>query len=104
MGLNTWAAFTGSDADAMVAGDVVNSAARLQQNAPVGEIVVGEETYRATRAAIAYEPTKPTAWTQPPSADAAAAKPSIAGLGLSATGAEMQEFLDALNPAGVLKW
>ncbi len=44
--------------EAMVAGDVVNSAARLQQNAPVGEIVVGEETYRATRAAIAYEPVE----------------------------------------------
>jgi class 3 adenylate cyclase len=41
--------------EAMVAGDVVNTAARLQQNAPVGEIVVGEETYRATRSAIGYE-------------------------------------------------
>jgi class 3 adenylate cyclase len=42
--------------EAMVAGDVVNTAARLQQNAPVGEIVVGKETYLATRAAIRYEP------------------------------------------------
>jgi class 3 adenylate cyclase len=42
--------------EAMVAGDVVNTASRLQQHAPVGEIVVGEETYRATRAAIEYEP------------------------------------------------
>jgi class 3 adenylate cyclase len=42
--------------EAMVAGDVVNTASRLQQSAPVGEIVVGEETYRATRAAIEYEP------------------------------------------------
>jgi class 3 adenylate cyclase len=42
--------------EAMVAGDVVNTASRLQQHAPVGEIVVGEETYRATRAAIDYEP------------------------------------------------
>jgi class 3 adenylate cyclase len=42
--------------EAMVAGDVVNTASRLQQNAPVGEIVVGEETYRATRGAINYEP------------------------------------------------
>ena len=39
----------------MVAGDVVNTASRLQQHAPVGEIVVGEETYRATRSAIEYE-------------------------------------------------
>jgi class 3 adenylate cyclase len=42
--------------EAMVAGDVVNTASRLQQHAPVGEVVVGEETYRATRAAIEYEP------------------------------------------------
>jgi class 3 adenylate cyclase len=42
--------------EAMIAGDVVNTASRLQQHAPVGEIVVGEETYRATRAAIEYEP------------------------------------------------
>src|SRR2546429_4171733 len=42
--------------EAMVAGDVVNTASRLQQHAPVGEIVVGDETYRATRAAIEYEP------------------------------------------------
>jgi len=41
--------------EAMVAGDVVNTASRLQQHAPVGEIVVGEETYRATRDAIDYE-------------------------------------------------
>src|SRR5207253_4689102 len=41
--------------EAMVAGDVVNTASRLQQQAPVGEIVVGEETYRATRSAIEYE-------------------------------------------------
>jgi class 3 adenylate cyclase len=42
--------------EAMVAGDVVNTASRLQQHAPVGEIVVGEETYHATRTAIGYEP------------------------------------------------
>jgi class 3 adenylate cyclase len=45
--------------EAMVAGDVVNTASRLQQHAPVGEIVVGEETYRATRSAIEYEPVEP---------------------------------------------
>jgi class 3 adenylate cyclase len=44
--------------EAMVAGDVVNTASRLQQHAPVGEIVVGEETYHATRSAIEYEPVE----------------------------------------------
>ncbi|HUR50846.1 MAG TPA: AAA family ATPase [Mycobacteriales bacterium] len=45
--------------EAMVAGDVVNTAARLQTAAPVNGVVVGEETYRATNAAIRYEPSEP---------------------------------------------
>jgi class 3 adenylate cyclase len=45
--------------EAMVAGDVVNTASRLQQHAPVGEIIVGDETYVATRGAISYEPVEP---------------------------------------------
>jgi class 3 adenylate cyclase/tetratricopeptide (TPR) repeat protein len=40
--------------EAMVAGDVVNTAARLQQTANVGSIVVGAETYRTTNTAICY--------------------------------------------------
>src|SRR3954463_13646818 len=48
-----------SHGEAMVAGDVVNTASRLQAHAPVGEIVVGAETYLATRAAIEYEPAEP---------------------------------------------
>jgi class 3 adenylate cyclase len=43
-----------SHGEAMVAGDVVNTAARLQAAAPVDGVLVGEETYRATRAAIEY--------------------------------------------------
>src|SRR6059058_1790903 len=42
------------EGDAMVAGDVVNTAARLQGAAPVNGILVGEATYRATRQAIDY--------------------------------------------------
>jgi class 3 adenylate cyclase len=45
--------------EAMIAGDVVNTAARLQAGAPVGGIVVGAETYLATRDSIAYEPLAP---------------------------------------------
>jgi class 3 adenylate cyclase len=44
---------------AMVAGDVVNTAARLQSNAPLDGVLVGEDTYAATRGAIAYEPAEP---------------------------------------------
>ena len=41
--------------EAMVAGDVVNTAARLQTAAPVNGVLVGETTYRATDHAIEYE-------------------------------------------------
>jgi class 3 adenylate cyclase len=41
---------------AMVAGDVVNTAARLQSSAPVGGVLVGEETYVSTRTSIEYRP------------------------------------------------
>ena len=43
----------------MIAGDVVNTAARLQAAAPVNGILVGEETHAATQGAIAYEPAPP---------------------------------------------
>ncbi len=45
--------------ESMVAGDVVNTASRLQSAAPVNGIIVGEETYASTREAIRYEATPP---------------------------------------------
>src|SRR3954447_102705 len=57
--VNTGVALVALDADpgageAMASGDVVNTAARLQGAAPVGGILVGEATYRATRHLIDY--------------------------------------------------
>jgi class 3 adenylate cyclase/tetratricopeptide (TPR) repeat protein len=46
----------GAANQAMVAGDLVNTAARLQSVAPPGGVLVGESTRRATDVAIAYEP------------------------------------------------
>ena len=43
-----------SEGEGMAAGDVVNTAARLQAAAPVNGILVGEQTYRATEEAIDY--------------------------------------------------
>ncbi|MEO5575011.1 MAG: AAA family ATPase [Gaiellaceae bacterium] len=43
-----------AEGEGMVAGDVVNTAARLQSAAPVNGILVGEQTYRATERAIEY--------------------------------------------------
>jgi len=45
--------------EGVVAGDVVNTASRLQEAAPVNGILVGEETYRATRSVIRYEEAEP---------------------------------------------
>jgi class 3 adenylate cyclase/tetratricopeptide (TPR) repeat protein len=42
--------------EGMVAGDVVNTAARIQAAAPVGAVAVGEETFRQTERVILYEP------------------------------------------------
>lgn len=45
--------------ESMVAGDVVNTASRLQSAAPVGGVIVGSETYRTTRDAIEYQQAAP---------------------------------------------
>jgi class 3 adenylate cyclase len=48
-----------SEGEGMVAGDVANTASRMQQAAPVNGILVGEETYRSTRSVIRYEEAEP---------------------------------------------
>jgi class 3 adenylate cyclase len=45
--------------EALIAGDVVNTAARLQSGSPVGAVLVGEETYLSTRGLIEYRPAQP---------------------------------------------
>ena len=52
-------AASAAQGEGVVAGDVVNTASRLQESAPVNGILVGEETYRATRAVIRYENAEP---------------------------------------------
>jgi class 3 adenylate cyclase/tetratricopeptide (TPR) repeat protein len=62
-GVNTGEVVAGHEAIArgelMVSGDAVNTAARLQQHAEAGTILVGERTFLATERAIAYRPTAP---------------------------------------------
>ena len=48
-----------AEGEGMAAGDVVNTAARLQAAAPVNGILVGERTFRATRGVIEYRPGPP---------------------------------------------
>jgi class 3 adenylate cyclase len=45
--------------EAMVAGDVVNTASRMQQAAPENGVLVGEETYLCTRQAVRYQALPP---------------------------------------------
>ena len=45
----------------MASGDVMNTAARLQSAAPINGILVGGDTYRATRDAIDYAEAEPIA-------------------------------------------
>jgi len=46
----------GAEGQGMLAGDLVNTASRLQSVAPPGAVLVGEATRRATEEAIQYEP------------------------------------------------
>ena len=50
-----------NERDRMVTGDAVNTAARLEQSATAGEVVVGPGTYAATRESIEYEELEPIA-------------------------------------------
>jgi len=45
----------GASGQGMVAGDLVNTASRLQSVAPPGTVLVGESTYRAANSAISFE-------------------------------------------------
>src|SRR3981081_3799647 len=57
VGVNSGEAVTaaGDDRQFMVSGDAVNVAARLQQGAEPGEVVVGDLTHQLTRKVIDYE-------------------------------------------------
>jgi class 3 adenylate cyclase/tetratricopeptide (TPR) repeat protein len=64
VGINTGEALVtvGARAEAgetMAAGDVVNTAARLQAAAPVNGVLVGEQAHRATERAIEYREAQP---------------------------------------------
>jgi class 3 adenylate cyclase/tetratricopeptide (TPR) repeat protein len=81
---------TAARGELMVSGDAVNVAARLQQNAQLGEVLVGARTQAATSRAIVYGPKREldakgksapvSAWE----ARAVAAEPAVRGSELSA--------------------
>lgn len=57
-GVNTGEVVTGS-AETLVTGDAVNVAARLEQIAAPGEVLLGETTYPLVRDAVSVEPVEP---------------------------------------------
>jgi class 3 adenylate cyclase len=52
-------AASAAQGEGVVAGDIVNTASRMQEAAPTNGILVGEETYRSTRTVIEYEEAEP---------------------------------------------
>ena len=60
-GVNTGEVVTGEGGDSqrLATGDTVNVAARLEQAAPVGEVLIGEPTYRLVRNAVKVVPVEP---------------------------------------------
>jgi class 3 adenylate cyclase/tetratricopeptide (TPR) repeat protein len=59
-GVNTGEVVTGTE-ERLATGDAVNVAARLEQAAQPGEILLGEETLRLARGAVEVEPVEPVA-------------------------------------------
>jgi predicted ATPase/class 3 adenylate cyclase len=60
IGVNTGEVVAGDPSgQSLVTGDAVNTAARLEQAAAPGEVLIGAETYRLTRDAVRAEPADP---------------------------------------------
>jgi class 3 adenylate cyclase/tetratricopeptide (TPR) repeat protein len=61
IGVNTGEVVAGdaSSGQALVTGDAVNVAARLEQTAAPGDVLIGEATYRLARGSVDVEPVEP---------------------------------------------
>ena len=58
MGVNTGEVVTGTE-ERLATGDAVNVAARLEQSARPGDVLLGDETYRLVRSAVTAEEARP---------------------------------------------
>jgi class 3 adenylate cyclase/tetratricopeptide (TPR) repeat protein len=59
IGINTGEVVVGGEGETFVTGDAVNVAARLEQSAPDGEVLIGAETRLLVRDAVVVEPLAP---------------------------------------------
>ena len=111
MGVNTGEAVTGNAAAGgfFTAGDIVNVAARLEQAARPGDILVGGDTYRLVRHAVQAEPVAPLAVKGKAEALAAfrllhvapdaTGRPQRQRAPMVGRGAERRELMDAFDQA-----
>ncbi|MGH3078246.1 MAG: adenylate/guanylate cyclase domain-containing protein [Gaiellaceae bacterium] len=61
IGVNTGEVVVGGEGETLVTGDAVNVAARLEQTAPAGEVLIGAETRILVRDAVTVESVEPLA-------------------------------------------
>ena len=61
IGVNTGEVVVGGEGETLVTGDAVNVAARLEQSAPPGMVLIGPETRQLVRDAVRAEPVEPLA-------------------------------------------
>ncbi|MGH2572708.1 MAG: ATP-binding protein [Actinomycetota bacterium] len=108
IGVNTGEVLVSLDAraeagESLVTGDVVNTAARLQSGGPVNGILVGAQTYRATRRVIDYrqaEPVRAKGKAEPvPAWEALQAR---AGIGIDARQLARAKLVGRAHELGVL--
>ncbi len=59
IGVNTGEVVAGASEQTLVTGDTVNVAARLEQAAAPGEVLIGEPTFRLVRDAVVVDPIEP---------------------------------------------
>src|SRR5689334_12462035 len=59
IGVNTGEVVVGGEGETLVTGDAVNVAARLEQAAPAGDVLIGPETRLLVRDAVRVEPLDP---------------------------------------------
>src|SRR6476646_6391766 len=59
IGVNTGEVVVGGEGETLVTGDAVNVAARLEQSAPAGQVLIGPETRLLVRDAVRVESVEP---------------------------------------------
>jgi len=87
----------------MVFGDVMNTASRLQALAPVGGVVAGEATVRATSGAVEYESLSPVMLKGKPAAVEVSLAVAARGMGEARSSASSASFVGRVRELRLLR-